>query len=184
MPIQPPNADSGAPMDEQAFAKQLESLVRDSIREEELITAKLAEMEAGQLSWGQWTADRVAAFGGSWTFIISFLLLLFVWIAGNSWLLGQPSFDPYPFIFLNLILSCVAALQAPIIMMSQNRTEDKDRQRSRNDYLINMKAEIEVRSLHAKFDLLMAQEMRRLFEMQHQQLVLLEEIRKRLDSRV
>jgi uncharacterized membrane protein len=106
-------------------------------------------------TFGERVADRVAAFGGSWRFIISFGIVLLGWILINSvWLIRTPPFDPYPFILLNLVLSCLAALQAPVIMMSQNRQEAKDRQRAQNDYLINLKAELEIRSLHQKLDAL------------------------------
>jgi len=92
----------------------------------------------------------VANFGGSWAFIISFFVVLLIWIVFNSLALKNLAFDPYPFILMNLILSCIAALQAPIIMMSQNRQEEKDRKRSENDYLINLKSELEIRSLNQK----------------------------------
>lgn len=102
-------------------------------------------------------ADKVADFGGSWTFILTFCGLIFVWILANVYFLYDKGFDPYPFILLNLILSCVAALQAPVIMMSQNRQEDKDRNRAKKDFLINLKAEMEIRALHEKLDLLLEQ---------------------------
>lgn len=97
-------------------------------------------------------ADRIAAFGGSWTFILLFFGVLLGWIALNMWILGNKAYDPYPFILLNLILSCLAAIQAPIIMMSQNRQEQKDRIHAENDYRINQKAEKEIRDLHQKVD--------------------------------
>ena len=104
---------------------------------------------------------------------------MLAWMASNLYLLHRP-FDPYPFILLNLVLSTIAALQAPIIMMSQNRKEDKDRQRSVNDYLINLKAEIEVRNLHQKLDLLISEQMKTLFQMQQAQVQLMEDIRTKL----
>lgn len=107
-------------------------------------------------TFGQRVADNVADFGGSWTFIISFLVFLLAWIAVNAFVFLNKGFDPYPFILLNLILSCVAALQAPIIMMSQNRQEEKDRERAKKDYEINMKSEAEIRELHDKLDRLLA----------------------------
>ena len=121
-------------------------------------------------------ADGVAAFGGSWRFIITFILLMCVWIGINLFLLTKP-FDPYPFILLNLLLSTIAALQAPVIMMSQNRKESKDRQRAINDYLVNLKAEIELRNLHEKINLLMQEQMKTLFEVQKAQLEMIEETR-------
>jgi uncharacterized membrane protein len=104
------------------------------------------------LSLGQKTADKIATFGGSWTFIISFGVILFSWIILNTILLFSHAFDPYPFVFLNLILSCLAAIQAPIIMMSQNRQTEKDRLTANNDYLVNLKSELIVEHLHYKLD--------------------------------
>ncbi|MBA4849793.1 DUF1003 domain-containing protein [Emticicia sp. BO119] len=114
---------------------------------------KLIEDEKA-LSFGDRMADKIADFGGSWTFILSFMGFLLVWISFNIYWLSNKGFDPYPFILLNLILSCVAALQAPLIMMSQNRQEEKDRERAKEDLRINQKAEEEIRSLHRKIDLL------------------------------
>lgn len=107
------------------------------------------------LSFGDRMSDNIANFGGSWTFILSFMGFLLVWIAFNIYWLSNKGFDPYPFILLNLILSCIAALQAPVIMMSQNRQEEKDRERAKEDLKINQKAEEEIRSLHLKIDLLL-----------------------------
>src|SRR5690606_14752946 len=104
------------------------------------------------LSPGQRLADKIADFGGSWTFILLFLAFILLWMGINLYWLANKGFDPYPFILLNLILSCLAALQAPVIMMSQNRQEEKDRQRAKNDYMINLKSELEVRILHEKID--------------------------------
>ena len=126
-------------------------------------------------SLGERLADKVAEFGGSWTFIISFGTILLSWIAINTWLLRQHAFDPYPYILLNLVLSCLAAIQAPIIMMSQNRQETKDRQRAQNDFLINLKAEVEVRDLQAKVDALTTM----LTDMQQQQQALLKQLAER-----
>lgn len=105
-------------------------------------------------NFGDRMADKIADFGGSWTFILSFIGFLLVWISFNIYWLNNKGFDPYPFILLNLLLSCVAALQAPLIMMSQNRQEEKDRERAKEDLKINQKAEEEIRSLHEKLDLL------------------------------
>lgn len=102
-------------------------------------------------------ADRIAAFGGSWAFIFLFFGILMAWIVLNAWVLGKIAYDPYPFILLNLILSCLAAIQAPIIMMSQNRQEEKDRLNAKKDYLINQKAEIEIRALRYKVDQIQGQ---------------------------
>lgn len=105
-------------------------------------------------SFGDRFADAIARVGGSWTFILSFLLFLVVWTSANVWLLGRDSFDPYPFIFLNLVLSMLAALQAPVIMMSQNRSAERDRRAAEHDYEVNLKAEIEIMALHEKLDAL------------------------------
>ncbi|WP_428656259.1 DUF1003 domain-containing protein [Runella sp.] len=105
-----------------------------------------------QSTFGERVADKIAEFGGSWTFIISFGLFITVWITANVLLFVNKGFDPYPFILLNLILSCLAALQAPVIMMSQNRQEQKDRERAKSDYEINLRAELEIRLLHEKID--------------------------------
>lgn len=114
--------------------------------------------EAKQKStFGERLADKIAEFGGSWTFIISFGFFIMVWISANVWLLLNKGFDPYPFILLNLILSCLAALQAPVIMMSQNRQEQKDRERAKSDYEINLRAELEIRLLHEKLDFVIQQ---------------------------
>lgn len=125
-------------------------------------------------TFGERAADRVASFGGSWTFILSFGLFLALWIMTNIWLLRAAAFDPYPFILLNLLLSCIAALQAPVIMMSQRRQEQKDRQRAENDYMINLRAELEIRNLHEKIDHQMAHQWERLAELQQIQIDLLE----------
>lgn len=105
-----------------------------------------------QLTFGQKISDKIASVAGSWAFILSFLGLLFFWIAINSWALFNQPFDPFPFILLNLVLSCIAALQAPIIMMSQNRQEAKDRLRSENDFLVDQKAEIIIEELYRKIN--------------------------------
>lgn len=167
--------------EEELQLKKLEELIKQSIAEEQLISAKLMEAETDiTISFAQRVADQVAALGGSWRFIISFFVILGVWILFNSLVVSQNPFDPYPFIFLNLILSCVAAIQAPIIMMSQNRKEEKDRKRARNDYVINMKAEIEIRSLHNKIDLLLTEQMKSLFKAQESQLELLQKINEKV----
>ncbi len=109
------------------------------------------------LTFGQRAADKIATFGGSWTFIISFFAILAIWIAINVYTLQNKGFDPYPFILLNLILSCLASIQAPIIMMSQNRQEEKDRERAEWDLKINEKAEAEIREISKKLTILMTQ---------------------------
>lgn len=168
---------------ESLHIQQLDKLVKDSIAEEETLSSRLVEMEKDEyITKAQQIADHVASFGGSWTFILTFLAFIAVWIAFNTfWALNQ-GFDPYPFILLNLILSCIAALQAPVIMMSQNRQEEKDRRRARSDYMINLKAELEVRGLHRKIDLLLAEEMNTLFKVQQTQVELLMKIQSHLDA--
>lgn len=157
--------------------QKLNDIVIKSIEEEKLISKKLYEFEQTSLRFGSRVADRVASFGGSWMFIFLFLMFMILWIILNSYIVR---FDAYPFILLNLLLSTVAALQAPLIMMSQNRKEEKDRQRAINDYLINLKSEIEIRNLHRKFDLLMAEQMKTMFEIQKLQMELMEEIKAKL----
>ena len=132
--------------------------------------------DSTDLTVGQRIADKVASFGGSWTFILSFLFFLLAWIALNAFWLANKGFDPYPFILLNLILSCLAALQAPIIMMSQNRQEEKDRDRAKKDYMINLKSEIEIRALHEKIDHLMIYQQQKLIEIQKDQIDMMNDI--------
>lgn len=153
--------------------RKLQEIVKEAIDEQELIINNLANPPQEAISRGQRLADKVAAFGGSWTFIVSFFIILTAWILYNSLAPKGDNFDPYPFILMNLVLSCVAALQAPVIMMSQNRQEEKDRKRSENDYLINLKAELELRSLHQKMDLLLQDEVRSISEVQEKQFKLL-----------
>lgn len=156
--------------------RKLHDIVESTMREEELIIQNLLHPPAEVLTRGQRISDKVARFGGSWAFIILFMVILFVWILFNTLSPKGDEFDPYPFILMNLVLSCIAALQAPIIMMSQNRKEEKDRQRAENDYLVNLKAELEVRNLHRKIDLLMEEQISRLVEAQEVQLQLLERL--------
>jgi uncharacterized membrane protein len=168
-------------VDENLHLDRLRKLVADSIKEEELLSSKLIAAEQDQdITFGQSLADKIAEFGGSWTFILSFFIVIFFWITVNIFYFKNLGFDPYPYILLNLILSCLAALQAPVIMMSQNRQEDKDRRRARNDYLVNLKAEIEVRNLHSKVDLLITEQMKSLFEIQKQQLAILQKVEQEL----
>lgn len=134
------------------------------------------------LTVGQRIADKVASFGGSWTFIISFGVFIFLWICLNIFWLVNKGFDPYPFILLNLILSCLAALQAPVIMMSQNRQEEKDRERSKNDYMINLKSELEIRTLHEKIDHFVMDQQQELLDIQKAQIEMLTDILKHVDK--
>jgi len=156
---------------------EMERMVLEKLKEHETLTDKLADGDdAAQFTFGQRIADKIASFGGSWTFIISFLLFILVWMALNIYWLRNRGFDPYPFILLNLILSCLAALQAPVIMMSQNRQEEKDRQRAKNDYMINLKSELEVRILHEKIDHLILHQQQDMMEIQQTQLEMLNEV--------
>lgn len=159
---------------------KLHTIVETAIEDEKLIVNNLLNTPEEVLTTGQKISDKVARFGGSWAFIISFFAILIVWILFNTLTPIKNNFDPYPFILMNLILSCIAALQAPIIMMSQNRQEEKDRKRNENDYLINLKAELEVRSLHQKVDLLLEEQIKILFESQAKQLEILKSIEKKL----
>jgi uncharacterized membrane protein len=161
---------------------KLQQIVQQTINEEKLIVDNLLHQPKEILSRGQTISDKVANFGGSWKFIIIFSVILFIWIAFNSLSPKRDDFDPYPFILMNLFLSAIAALQAPIIMMSQNRKEEKDRKRNENDYLINLKAELEVRSLHQKIDLLLEEQIKILFESQAKQLKLLQKIDEKLNA--
>ena len=154
--------------------RKLHDIVTATLEEEQLIVKNLMHPAREILTSGQRVSDKVASFGGSWLFIIIFGALIFAWILFNTLTPGHEQFDPYPFILMNLVLSFVAAMQAPIIMMSQNRQEEKDRKRAENDYLINLKAELEVRNLHSKIDLLMEEQMTRLVEAQEVQLRILE----------
>lgn len=160
--------------DERGEIGALEHQVLDSIEAGQ--TVSRPPVTAEPATFGQKMADRVASFGGSWTFILTFLAVLTLWIAVNAVGLLRPPFDPYPFILLNLVLSCVAALQAPVIMMSQGRKEEKDRARAESDYRVNLKAELEIRQLHDKIDHQLARQWERLAEMQQIQIEILEEM--------
>lgn len=155
----------------------LEERVLEAIEHRETVSSDTNKQVEEVATFGQRLADRVATFGGSWGFIGLFLGILVVWMIFNSVTARQDHFDPYPFILLNLVLSCVAALQAPVIMMSQNRQEQKDRIRAESDYSTNLKAELEVRLLHEKLDHLLTKQMMRLFEVQDLQVALLKELR-------
>lgn len=147
----------------------LQQEVLDSVQSNHIYTDDIEENIEQQRSFGERVADSVASFGGSWTFIIWFFALIVIWMVINIIGLGDRGFDPYPFILLNLILSCLAAIQAPIIMMSQNRKEANDRMRSEHDYKINLKAELEIKLLHKKLDYLMAHHNQRLLDIQQVQ---------------
>ena len=158
---------------------KLDSDVMETIKNKELLSIKLQADDRQKPTLGESIADKVALFGGSWKFIIIFGIILFVWISINSYVLIKKPFDPFPFILLNLILSCLAAIQAPVIMMSQNRQESKDRARAQNDYQVNLKAEIEIRQLHEKIDHILVSQSKKLFEIQEIQIELMEQMMKK-----
>jgi uncharacterized membrane protein len=154
----------------------LERDVVESLRRHETIGRDVEAELDDDRTFGQRVSDRIAEFGGSWTFIIAFFAFLVVWMAINVAVGLSQAFDPYPFILLNLVLSCLAAIQAPIIIMSQKRQEVRDRLRSQNDYRVNLKAELEIRHLHEKIDHLLTKQWERLAEIQQIQVELLQEL--------
>ncbi len=167
---------------ENQYVQKLNDIVKESLAEESLLTHQLKEEDTdSKATFGERIADKVAQFGGSWTFILSFTGVLVVWIVVNTVILTK-AFDPYPYILLNLLLSCLAALQAPVIMMSQNRKEAKDRERAEDDYLINLKAEIEIRHLHRKIDLSLVEQYEHLCDIQQKQLEMLVDLEKKIDG--
>ena len=157
----------------------LEEEVLESLKQHEILAHNPEEEFESDLTPGQRLADRIANFGGSWSFILVFLGIIVAWMILNVLLLTRRPFDPYPFILLNLVLSCVAAMQAPVIMMSQKRQESRDRARSEHDYQVNLKAELEIRQLHQKVDHLLTHQWERLMEIQEIQMELITEIRGR-----
>ena len=161
--------------DEKGELDALDRQVIESLEAGAPVSRNPEEDAAKRFSFGERLADRVAAFGGSWTFILLFLFVLVGWMILNVAVLGTRPFDPYPFILLNLVLSCIAALQAPVIMMSQGRQEAKDRLRAENDYRVNLKSELEIRQLHEKIDHQLARQWEKLAELQQIQIELLEE---------
>ena len=154
--------------------------VLDSILERDLISKNVDSDLEQNITLGDKLSDKLAKFGGSWRFILIFGFFLLLWMAVNIFLMTVHPFDPYPFILLNLILSCLAAIQAPIIMMSQNRQESKDRARSVHDYQVNLKAELEIKQLNDKVDHLLMQQGQKMLEIQQIQLELMEEISERM----
>jgi uncharacterized membrane protein len=162
---------------EKGELSDLEKEVLESISKHEILSTQVDQEYESQLRFGQRLSDRIARFGGSWSFIIFFGCVLASWIVFNSIALSLKPFDPYPYILLNLILSCLAAIQAPIIMMSQNRQEAKDSTRAAHDYQVNLKAELEIRQLHQKLDHLLSHQWERLVEIQEVQLEILTELR-------
>ena len=168
---------------EKGELSNLDKEVLENLEKHEIISDDAEESDQ-EWSFGEKLADKIASFGGSWKFLIIFSIFLFAWVALNTFILIlYKPFDPYPFIFLNLILSCLAAIQAPVIMMSQNRQEAKDRIRSQYDYKVNLKAELEIRQIHEKLDHLLSKQWERLAEIQEiqiEQLSELSELKKRV----
>lgn len=161
---------------------EVQKLVSKSINNRKLISKIKPNLNDPNEPLGARLADKVADFGGSWKFIIIFFTMLIGWMILNVWWLNNKGFDPYPFILLNLILSCLASIQAPIIMMSQNRQEDKDRERAEHDYKVNLKAEVEIRMLHEKLDHLLLHQNKRLLEIQKLQTEMLSGIEQKLQG--
>jgi uncharacterized membrane protein len=157
----------------------LDQEVLESLRQQDILSRNPEDELQSSLTVGQRLADRVANVGGSWKFITWFTVVFVVWILSNSVFLVTRPFDPYPFIFLNLVLSCLAAIQAPVIMMSQNRQEARDRLHALRDYQVNLKAELEIRHLHQKMDHLLSHQWERLVEIQEIEMELINEVRGR-----
>lgn len=157
--------------------------VINAIKNNSILSENIQDDKEAELTTGQKIADQVATFGGSWAFIITFFSFILFWIIINIWFLATKPFDPYPFILLNLILSCLAAIQAPIIMMSQNRQEQKDRQRGEHDYKINLKAELEIKLLSEKMDHLLVHQNKKLLEIQEVQIDYLEDLMKEVKKK-
>jgi uncharacterized membrane protein len=176
-------AISGYLVKEMGELTELERTVLTSLTNNSTLTDKIDVEEKQMLTTGQRIADKVASFGGSWTFIISFGVFICIWISINIFWLLNKGFDPYPFILLNLILSCLAALQAPVIMMSQNRQEEKDRERSKKDYMINLKSELEIRTLHEKIDHFIMDQQQELLELQQVQIEMMNDILEKVEKK-
>ena len=171
-------------MQEVGELNELEEDVLKTLQNHETISSKIAiESDGSEFTFGQRLADKIASFGGSWKFIVIFGLFIFIWISSNIIFLMNKGFDPYPFILLNLILSCLAALQAPVIMMSQNRQEEKDRERSKQDYMVNLKSELEIRMLHEKIDHLIVHQQQELLTIQQVQVEMMEDIMKQIKAK-
>jgi uncharacterized membrane protein len=163
--------------EEKGELTELDQSVVQSFKDNDILARNIEAEYEEKLKPGERIADKIATYGGSWKFIITFATILTIWIIINSVVLLLRPFDPYPFILLNLVLSCLAAIQAPVIMMSQNRQESKDRARSEHDYQINLKAELEIRNLHQKIDHLLTHQWERLVQIQQVQLELMEELK-------
>ncbi len=161
----------------------LEKEVLNSISQSKILSEKIEDIMDKETTFGDRLSDKVASFGGSWKFIIAFFSFMAFWIVLNVVLLHDKVFDPYPFILLNLLLSCLASIQAPLIMMSQNRVEAKDRTRSEHDYKINLKSELEIQLLNKKIDHLLIHQNKHLLEMQRIQAEMMETIARRFTDK-
>lgn len=161
---------------EVSTSKQLDHELKHKIRTQQVHIKNVNDALKTKETFGQRVADGIAKFGGSWIFIILFIVVLAAWIALNTLPLFFEPFDKFPYILLNLALSCLAAIQAPIILMSQNRQTDRDRVEADNDYEVNVKSEVEIHLLHEKIDYLMASKWQHLIELQQLQIELLQEI--------
>ena len=164
---------------ERGELSKLEKEVVKSLVHHDTLSKNVNTQFDKKLTTGEKVSDKVAEFGGSWKFIILFGVIIALWVIINAVILLHQPFDPYPFLLLNIMLSCLAAIQAPVIMMSQNRKEAKDRLRSENDYKVNLKAELEIRILHEKIDNLIQHQWQRLLEIQQLQLEMMEEKKRR-----
>lgn len=169
--------------EENAELNEIHSDVVNAIKQNSFLSETITNNEEIKLSFGDRLSDKIAEFGGSWAFIIIFFSFILVWMGINVWVLTLKPFDPYPFILLNLILSCIAAIQAPIIMMSQNRQEQKDRERAEHDYKINLKAELEIKLLSEKMDHLLIHQNKKLLEIQQVQVDYLEDVIRRINAK-
>lgn len=169
--------------DEKGEVSSLEQEVIESLNQQEILSKNPDEELSAGLTFGQRMADRFAELAGSWGFILIFCGILLIWILVNVVSLFQKPFDPYPFILLNLVLSCIAALQAPIIMMSQGRQESRDRLHAQRDFQINLKAELEIHHLHQKIDHLLSHQWERLIEIQGVQMEIINQVKRRDASR-
>jgi uncharacterized membrane protein len=164
---------------ERGELSKLDKEVIKSLVHHETLSRNINTQFAKKLTVGEKVSDKVASFGGSWKFIGIFAAVLIIWIIINTIILLNRPLDPYPFLLLNIMLSCLAAIQAPVIMMSQNRKEAKDRLRAENDYKVNLKAELEIRILHEKIDNLIQHQWQRLLEIQELQIDLMQEKRRK-----
>ena len=162
-------------IEEHGELTELDKKVAEALADHDTIVENIEEDFDDQRSFGERVSDILASFGGSWAFLISFFLFITIWMGYNLYLGEDRAFDAYPFILLNLVLSTLAAIQAPIIMMSQQRQESKDRLRSLNDYKVNLKAELEIQHIQEKLDYLLTKQWQRLSEMQHMQMELMQE---------